>query len=321
MSQGRREFMKACSATMLVGLSPSAAVASPFPSRPINFVVPFSPGGGSDRWSRVLSSVAIDVINQPMRITNVAGDAAVKGWRYMLEQPADGHTALIASPTPIIALSRHQNPLISTRDIKIACFISAFNVVLFARPERPWSTWSGLISYAKDHPGKLEYGSTFSEMSGAALAFRGANIDIKLKPYSSTSNAVTDLLGGKIDIAAATPSTLAPLYPNQIATVLNATKMPLTKEVANKLGNPPHAIDLGYRAINYPRWIGVHPNTPDEIVSVLSTKFGEMVEQKSFVEIMRKLGEDIIFVPHTEAQTQFDEILSGIQVAVEAIGT
>jgi tripartite-type tricarboxylate transporter receptor subunit TctC len=247
------------------------------------------------------------------------GEAAVAGWKYMLGKPADGHTALISSPTPIIALARQGNPSISPRDVKIVCFISAFNVVLFTRPGRPWSTWPGLVSYAKAHPGKLSYGSTYSEMSGAALSFKGAGIDVKLNPYSSTSNAVTDLLGGQIDIAAATPSTIAPMVPDQVVAILNSTKMPLHKDVADRLGGPLHAVELGYHAINYPRWIGVHPDTPDSIVAEMSDKIGEMLQQDSFIKIMRKMGEDIIFVPHAEAQAQYEEIVSGISLAVDAI--
>lgn len=315
----RRDFLKAASAASLTSLLSSPAFATAFPSKPINWIVPFKPGGGSDRWSRVLSSVALDVLDQPLRIKNMPGAAAVLGWEHMLQQPADGYTALIASPTPVIALTRHDNPPISPRQIKIVCFISAFNVILFTRPGKPWSTWSGLVNHAKSHPGKLLYGSTYSEMSGAALSFRGAEIDIKLKPYSSTSNAVTDLLGGQIDVAAATPSTIGQLYPDQVVTLLNATKMPLSEEVANQLGNPLHSIELGYQAINYPRWIGVHPDTPDDIVARLSDKIGRMLKQDSFKEIMGKMGEDIVFVSHAEAQAQFAEILAGINLAVDAI--
>ncbi len=317
--ENRRGFMKIASATSLAGLLPAAAFAAAFPSKPINWIVPFSPGGGSDRWSRVLSSVALDVLNQPLRIRNMPGSAAVAGWEHMLQQPADGYTTVIASPTPVIALARQDNAPISPSQVKIVCFVSAFNAILFARPGRPWSTWPGLIEYAKSNPGKLSFGTTYSELSGAALAFRGAGIDVKLTPYSSASSAVTDLLGGELDVSAATPSTIGPLYPDQVVTLLNATQMHLPEKVANQLGNPPHAIELGYRAINFPRWIGVHPDTPDNIVAELSDKIGQMVEQDSFKTIMNKIGEDIIFVPHAEAQAQYAEILTGIRIAVDAI--
>lgn len=315
----RRNMLKLASAAMLSSLAPTNVLADRFPNRPLTLVVPFKPGGGSDRWSRVLSSVTLDVLDQPMRIKNLPGSAAVKGWQHLLTQPADGHTIMISSPTPVIALKRASHPPISPRDVKVVCFLSAFNVVLFARPGRSWSTWEGVIEHAKSNPGTLRYGSTFSEMSGAALAFRGAGIDIQLVPYSSTSTAVTDLLGGKIDIAAATPSTVQSLMPDQMVPLLNATRRPLTDDMAESLGDLPHSIALGYNAIDYPRWVGVHPDTPDSLVANLSGNIGKMTELKSFKTLMSRLGEDVMFVLHLKAQLQYEKILDGIGLAVQAI--
>ena len=125
------------------------------------------------------------------------------------------------------------------------------------------------------------------------------------------------MLGGKIDVTSVTPSTALSMYPNQVSTLINATKMPLPQDVADQLGNPPHAVELGYPAINFPRWIGVHPETPDHIVIELSEKIGAMLKQKSLKTIMGRMGEEIIFVPHGEAQAQYREMLKGIESIAE----
>ena len=315
----RRRLLKLSGATALAGLVPSIGHASPFPSKPVNWIVPFSPGGGADRWSRVLSSVALDVVDQPLRIRNLPGASGTKGWGHMLAQPADGHTVLIASPTPVIELMKARDPVINPSNVKIVCFISAFNAILMARPNRPWSTWSDLVSYAKANPGKLKMGMTYSDLVGAALSLRGAGANAKLIPYASTSTAVTDMLGGKLDVTSGTPSTALSLYPNQVSTLLNATRRPLPENISEQLGHPPHAVDLGYPAINYPRWIGVHPDTPDEIVAELSQKIGSMLSQRSLKTIMGRLGEDIIFTPHQEAQKQYQELLDGVEAAIHSM--
>jgi len=312
----RRGFLKLTGATSLAGLMPTLAHASPFPSKPINWIVPFSPGGGADRWSRVLSSVALDVVDQPLRIQNLPGASGTIGWEHMLSKPADGHTILIASPTPVIELMTANNPVVTPERVKIVCFISAFNAILAARPGRQWSTWTGLVDFAKDHPGKLKLGMTYSDLVGAALALRGAGVEAQLIPYSSTSTAVTDMLGGKIDVTSGTPSTLLSLYPDQVSTLLNVTKMPLPQDVGEQLGHPPHAVDLGYDAINYPRWIGVHPETPDDLVAELSQQIGDMLAQKSLKTLMGRLGEEIIFTPQKEAQHQYAELIQGVRAAI-----
>ncbi len=315
----RRDFLRLTGAASLAGIMPSLAHAGPFPSKPINWIVPFSPGGGADRWSRVLSSVALDVVDQPLRIRNLPGASGTKGWEHMLSKPADGHTILIASPTPVIELMTTGSPSIAPEHVKIVCFISAFNAILAAQPNRPWSTWSGLVDYAKTHPGKLKLGMTYSDLVGTALALRGAGAEAQLIPYSSTSTAVTDMLGGKIDVTSGTPSTLLSLYPDQVSTLLNATKMPLPKEINEQLGRPPHAVDLGYAAINYPRWIGVHPETSDDIVAELSQQIGDMLAQQSLKTLMGRLGEEIIFTPYDEAQTQYAELIDGVRAAVSSM--
>lgn len=315
----RREFFKLTGAASLASLVPSLAYASPFPSKPINWIVPFSPGGGNDRWSRVISSVALDVIDQPLRIRNLPGASGTKGWEHMLSQPADGHTVMIASPTPVIELVTAKTPTIDPEDVKIVCFISAFNAILVTRPSRPWSTWSGLIDYAKAHPRKLKLGMTYSDLVGAALALRGADVEAELIPYASTSTAVTDMLGGKIDVTSATPSTALSLYPDQISTLLNATKRPLSTEIDEQLGRPLHVVDLGYPAINYPRWIGVHPDTSDDLVAALSRKIGDMLAQRSLETLMGRLGEEIIFTPRNEAQVQYAELIDGVKAATKSM--
>lgn len=315
----RRRFLELAGAASLASLMPGVACASPFPSKPINWIVPFSPGGGADRWSRVLSSVALDVVDQPLRIRNLPGASGTKGWVHMLGQPADGHTVLMASPTPVIELMMADKPSILPENVKIVCFVSAFNALLVARPARPWSTWAGLIDHAKANPGKLKLGMTYSDLVGTALALNGAGAEAELIPYSSTSTAVTDMLGGKIDVTSVTPSTALSIYPDQVSTLLNATKMPLPHDVAEQLGHPPHATDLGYQAINYPRWIGVHPETPDDMVVELSDKIGDMLARKSLKTIMGRLGEEIIFVPHAEAQAQYAQLLAGVKAAVSSI--
>ena len=150
-------------------------------------------------------------------------------------------------------------------------------------------------------------------MVGAQLAFSSAGIKVKLVPYSSSSDSVTDFLGGHIDAIGVTESTALTLVPEKATAILNVTTLPLSKSVSEKLGNPKHAKALGYKTINFPRWVGVHPDTPDEIVDTLSKKIKEMLEQKSVQKIMKKMGEEIIYIPRKEAEKQYQEMLAGIQ--------
>jgi len=301
-------------------LSPTLTHAGDYPEKSITWVVPFKPGGGTDRWSRVLSSVAEDVMGHSIRVRNIPGNSALRGWQHLLKQPADGHTVIMASPTPLIAMAREGGTLpFDANQVKIVCFVSAFRNIMISAPDKPWSSWDQLLEYSSAHPGELSFGATMSELSGAALAFNSAGVKVKLVPYGSTSDAVTDLLGGHLDMAGATESTVIPLVPEKAVALLNGTRSAVSSEVSEKLGNPPHAAALGYDSIDFPRWIGVHPDTPDETVEMLSKHIEAMLKTPSFTKLMSKMGEEILFVPRQEAQQAYEDIIAGVGKAVTAI--
>ena len=304
---------------MVMPLLGSAASAEEYPSKTITWIAPFSAGGGADRWSRTLSSVAFDVMEQAIRVRNIPGASATVGWGEMLKRPADGHTVMLSSPTPIIALVTEPNAPFGPEEAKVVAFISAFRGIILVQPDKEWSDWESFKVYAKANPGKLTLGSTFSEMVGAQLAFESEGLDVKLIPYDSTSDSVTDFLGGHVDAIGVTESTALTMVPEKANALINVTTLPLSDEISEKLGNPPHAAALGYETINFPRWVGVHPDTPDEIVAQLSDHVKNMLEQKSVQRITGKMGEEIIFVPHEEAQEQFKKLVDGVRKAAPAI--
>lgn len=316
--------MKTIFKLLLAGLMMMPLLASPsqaedYPNDTITWIAPFGAGGGSDRWSRTLSSVAFDVMDQAMRVRNIPGASATVGWKEMLQRPADGHTVMLSSLTPIIALTTEPNAPFEPEAAKVVAFISAFRAIVLVKPDTEWSDWDSFVTYAKANPGKITLGSTFSEMVGAQLAFESEGIDVNLIPYDSTSDSVTDFLGGHIDAIGVTESTALNMVPEEAIALINVTTLPLSEEVAEKLGNPPHAAELGYETINFPRWVGVHPDTPDEIVVKLSELVGKMLEQESVTRMTGKMGEEIIFVPHDEAQPQFEALIAGVRKAAASI--
>ena len=75
--------------------------------------------------------------------------------------------------------------------------------------------------------------------------------------------------------------------------VVNTSDLPLSKKTAKKLGNPPIAADLGFKGISFPRWLGVHPDTPDDIADAISVKFGKLLKAKSVRKLIKKVGEEV----------------------------
>jgi len=297
---------------IVVGFS-TTAIAK-YPDKMITYIAVFKAGGGTDRWARIMSSAAIDSFGQPWHVVNIPGADGIVGWREALKKPSDGYTLVQGSSSPVIALLKEENPPISPYKIKIVCYVSAFRAILVSKPGKPWSTWDGLKSYAKKNPGKLTYGGTTSLSMGVANLLHQAGIKLTQVPYSSTSDAVADFLGGHIDLASATFSTVKTIVPEEAVAVVNTSEIPVKAKGFEKL---PTAKDLGYGGMAFPRWVGVHPDTPDEIVNAISEKMGVLLKNKSVKKLIKKVGEEIIFIPHSEAQQAYNKLVEGMKSAIK----
>lgn len=282
-----------------------------YPTKTITLLVPFSVGGGTDRWARVMATVAKEYFGQPWHVVNMPGASGIIGWRYMLERPADGHLIMLSSETPIIALLKEEKPPISPYDAKVVCFYSAFQSVVISKPGAPFATWEAFKSYVEKFPGKIVIGGTESLLLAARVMLEHAGIAGKIKfvPYASTTDAVADFLGGHIHTAAVTPSTALTLMPKDAVAVVNTSELPIPGEAFKGV---PNAKDLGYKGTAVIRWVGVHPHTPDKIVDLISEKFGKLLKDKFVVDFMERMGEDVIYLPRAVAEVEF-------KAAVEAL--
>lgn len=294
--------------------------AAEFPDKTIQWIAAFGAGGGTDRWARVLSTVAIDVLGQPTHVRNKPGASGVVAWKYILEQPADGHTIYHASSTPVLSLLSEKDAPFGPDRLKVVAYVSEFRSILMALPGKDWSDWEGFKAYAKANPGKISIGGTLSLLLGVAVVLDSENLKVTYVPYSSTGKAMADFVGGHISAAAGTASTALTLVPEKAVVVLNTSSLPLDEKVAKQLGNPPLASNLGYkRAISFPNLIGVHPDTPDAIADILSERIGEMLKQKSVVQLISKMGEEIIYVPRAEATKRYNQMIENMRSGLKLI--
>jgi putative tricarboxylic transport membrane protein len=303
---------------VLVGASPTWAAQ--YPDKTIQWIAAFGAGGGTDRWARVLSTVAIDVMGQAVHVRNKPGASGVVAWKYVLEQPADGYTIYHGSSTPVLSLLSEKDAPFGPEKLKVVAYISEFRSILMAQPGKDWSNWEGFKAYAKANPGKLSVGGTLSLLLGVAVVLDSEGLKVTYVPYSSTGKAMADFVGGHISAGVGTASTALTLVPEKAVVVLNSSNLALDDKVAKKLGNPPLASALGYkRAIAFPNLIGVHPDTPDAIADTLSVKIGEMLKQKSVVNMVGKMGEEIIYVPRAEATKKYNQMVEDMRAGLKLL--
>jgi tripartite-type tricarboxylate transporter receptor subunit TctC len=202
-------------ACVLCMVAPSAQ-AQNFPSGPVRIVVPFPAGGATDVLGRVLSVHLQNLWGSPVITEYRPGAAGLIGTRQVAGAAADGHTLLMASTGSILALAADR-PINGgfdiARELAPISLVAAPPYILVVNPALPVRTAADLIAHAKQNPGKISFGSSgvgsASHLSGA-LFQQMAGIDMLHVPYRGTGPAVTDLLGGRIEVMFSPALTVTP---------------------------------------------------------------------------------------------------------------
>jgi len=203
----------ACIAAGLAVLAP--ANAQDWPQRPVTIVVPFAPGGSADLLGRILQQRMQAKIGVPFVIENKSGAGGSIGTGFVAKAPADGHTLLIgtASTMAINAFLFSKLGFDVTRDFEPISPLVRFPNLLIVSPKIPAKTVPELIAYLKANDGKINYGSsgngTTSHLSAVMLELATKTTMTHI-PFRSTADVVNSMLGGNIDLAVDSMTTLWP---------------------------------------------------------------------------------------------------------------
>ena len=188
----------------------SAAEAQPYPSKPIKFLVPFAAGGPADTMARLTAQTLQQGLNQTIVIDNRPGAGGIIGARAAAQEKPDGYTLMYGNTASlVVGPAVYANP--GYDPVKafapIALVAVSFNV-LAVNPKFPANSVKELIAYAKANPGKVNFASpghgTPPHMVGEMFKQRAA-IDIVHIPYKGTAAALTDIMGGQVELTFENP--------------------------------------------------------------------------------------------------------------------
>jgi len=189
---------------VLVCFATAAMAQQGWPNRPIKLIVPYPAGGNCDSIGRLIGEKISGPLGQPIVVENRAGAGATIGAHVVARAPADGYTLLIA-PTAVLAITHHlrQLPYNPDTDLTPIAQLSMGYSLVGARKDLPANTWPELVALAKKSPGKLTFGSagiaTHTHLSGEIIHYE-AGIKLLHVPYKGSAEALSDLIGGRIDL-------------------------------------------------------------------------------------------------------------------------
>jgi tripartite-type tricarboxylate transporter receptor subunit TctC len=269
----------------------SATASAQYPDKPIRLIVPFPPGGAAELGARIFATPLGQALGQSVVVETRAGaDGAIAADAAMKAAP-DGYTLFYATNTafnwvPAVRKNPPYNPL---ADFTPVSLIGYFGFFLFTHPSVPAKNVAELLAYAKANPGKLNYGSgnSTSQLFGAQLK-QLEKIEIVHVPYKGDGPLGIDLLGGRVQLAFATPGALAPQVKDGKMRALAAmfpSRSALLPEV-------PTAAEAGLGRMSLTPWGGVFgpKGMPRPVVDRLSRELADILKRPEVRESFGKLA-------------------------------
>lgn len=304
---------------MLFGMT---AVQAEYPSKPIELVAPYGPGGASDLAARTLASVAPQYIGQPVLVVNRTGGGGVVGSNFVHNARKDGYTLLMAR-VGAEAVGPALNPTIPYKynDFTYLGLLELNPYVFVVKADSPYKTFGDLVKAIKAHPGKLSYSTsgpgTILNM-GPQMLFDILGLPSNaatMVPYKGGGGAATALLGGHVDFLGVN---LATVLSNVQAGKLRALVVTTPKRYQG-LPNVPTVAELGYPKLEtIIGWSALYgpPNLPKDVVAKWTAALKKISKDKTWNGLETKLGS----VPYIKSPEQTSAFVDNQYSSYHALG-
>jgi tripartite-type tricarboxylate transporter receptor subunit TctC len=295
----RKSFLTAALAAAAL---PSLALAQAYPAKPITIVVPFAVGGGSDNVARLITTKLTERTGKTFIIDNRGGAGTNIGNDFAAHAPADGYTFLLGQFTLSV------NPYLYTglrynvdKDFVPVVHIANAPTVLVVPASSPVKDVAGVMAMAKANPGKFNFGSGGA---GTSVHLAGELFKLQTKtqllhiPYKGSAPAMTDLIGGQIEMMFDTSTSALPhIKGNKVRAVGVAASKRL-----HDLPNVPTFAEQGFKDFDVPAWYGfVAPTgTPPAAIQWLNTEVNAVLKDPVVLQRLDAIG--AIAVGGTPAQ-------------------
>lgn len=311
MKRGR--FLKIC---LIYGLVPvlamfavsASSAEKEYPTRDIEVVVPFPPGGMADLVGRVVSDELSKNFGSPVVVVNKAGGDAIPGLDYVARTKPDGYTILIANNAQFALLRATQSdlPFKWSDFIPIARLVSSPNLIV-VRKEAPWKTLEELVTFAKKNPGKLTCGvvgtvgiTTFN----LELLKIEAGLDIRGIPFQGGAPTNTAVLGGHIDFANVAFAAVQGLLKSGDLRALASTmgKVPEFPEI-------PTLAEKGYPRATLGMWTGIFmlKGVEKTILEKISRTVEKIMKTPQVVKKLEDIGYQTDYVAGKEFALEIEK--------------
>lgn len=309
-----------------LGLVPGKARADePYPTRPIQVIVPFPPGGVADLVGRPLATALEKHLKQPVVIVNKTGAGGAVGMQAAAVSKPDGYTLMVAlssiSVMPEVDVMFGRPSTYKLKDFAPIALLTADPTIFVIKKEAPWKTVADLVADAKRRPNEIKYSSSgvYGTMHVAMEMFaHAAGIKLRHIPTGGGGPALTSLLGGHVDCLSGGPNVS---IPHIKAGTLRVLANWGDKRLAS-LPEVPTMKELGYKDVEFYIWSGFFAPaaTPPSVIKALREATAKAVQTPEFKGAMEKMDTPILYLDAPEFQKFWDKDAERLIKAVRNIG-
>ncbi len=295
-TQGRMFFILMVAGLVLPLWSGWAAGQEKFPSRSIQFIIPWAAGGGGTINAQALQPHFEKAIQGSVQIINKPGGGGTIAWNYVANSVPDGYTVGITNQSFILTQYTTKTG-VSFKKVDPIIMVVDMPATLGVKADAPWKTFKEFISYAQANPGKVQMGN-----SGMGANYHISSLGIEMVtgvkfthvPFKGSSPSITALLGGHVDASVNEISTLLPF--------VEAKKFRLLVVGATErnfvVPDVPCMKEEGYDQVLIGAWYvwALPKGVPKERVKILHDAFKAAMDAKEYKEYYRKLGGVVTYI-------------------------
>lgn len=280
----------------IAGSGPILGQEAAFPSKPIEIIVPFGPGGIIDVGTRIFVPSLSKELKVPVVVRNQTGGGGLIGSTAFLKTKPDGYTLLSASGAAVIStVQLSKTPAFDPRkDFLPISYLADAPCALSVPKNSPFKTFDDFLQFAKNNPGKLKGG--VSSLGGEThIMFASIvgehKLDVKMIPYPATGELVTAILGGHVDwMTLSLPATMAYAKSGDVRILLLTRRTP-------ELPGVPSGPDVGMPKVSVSMWMGFFalPQTPKAASDRLASAMSNASKDPEMAKKLAQAGFNVAF--------------------------
>ena len=269
------------------------ALAQNYPSRPIVYVVPYTSGGITDNFARVLAKSMSERLGQPVVVENKPGAAGIVGTEYVAHAKPDGYTILYGAAGPLAShpylyKKLNYDPF---KSFALVHAVTSSPLIMIARPEAPFNNVPEFIAYALKNPGKMNYASSgigSTQHLLMSLLEKETGAQVVHVPYKGTAPALADLLAGNVDVMLDYAVVARPQLEGRKVKALGIT----SAERFEGLSDIPTFAEQGQPKIVISSWSSIvaPAGTPANVVDKLAKVIGECLNEPGLRKYLTENG-------------------------------